>query len=338
MGGMETYSKELSEALTRFADVEVIALPGQADGAVPKPIALLGFGLRAAGKLLFRRKPAEVVHIGDMASWPLAVFVRLRRPSTRIVISAHGTDVSYPLRGGLRGKLYAFYLRVGAQLLRGAGVIANSAATASAAQSYGFSDPAVVPLAAEIPPIEAPKLRAETILFSGRLIPLKGCAWFIREVLPLLPEEMRLEVAGTIWDAEEGVALDHPRVTHLGRMEQIDLWRRFAEALCIVVPNIDVPTGQFEGFGLVALEGAAAGGVVLASSHGGLKEAVLDGVTGFHMSPGDAKAWAAKITEIAGWSDERRAEFTTKAAEVCAKEFNWERVAADTFSAYGFAP
>lgn len=333
MGGMETYSKALAEALGKHLEVETVVLPGHKDGSVPTARELLGFGLRAAARLLVTRKRPDVTHVADMASWPLALVARLRCLGGRQVLSAHGTDVSYPLRGGLKGRLYGAYLRLGAQLLGPVTVLANSAATAEAVRRYGYGDTEVIPLAAEISPIkDATPGRA--MLFCGRLIPLKGGAWFVREVLPLLPEAVTLDIAGTIWDEVEAAVLDHRRVRFLGRLQQEDLWQACAEALCVVAPNIDVPSGAFEGFGLVALEAAAAGGVTLASRQGGLEDAVIDGETGFLLPPQSARDWADKILEILDWSDEARADFVAHATEVCAETFSWDRVARDTLAAY----
>lgn len=335
MGGMETYSKQLSSRLQDFGEIEAIALPGHTDGSTPRPRELVWFGIKTAFSLMFRRRPAPVVHVADMASWPLALVARLRRPSARRILSAHGTDVSFPARGGVAGDIYGAYLRLGARLLGEVTVIANSAATAAAASHLGYRNTAVVPLAAETALVgEPPEMAEQTILFSGRLIALKGCRWFIETVLPRLPETMVLEVAGTIWDDEERAALDAPRVCYLGRLDQATLHRRMAAAMCVIVPNIQLENGQFEGFGLVAVEAAAVGGVVVAARHAGLKEAVKDGETGFLVPPGDAARWVERITEIADWDPEKRAKFTERARDTAAGYYNWDRVARDTARLY----
>ncbi|MEM9971973.1 MAG: glycosyltransferase family 4 protein [Pseudomonadota bacterium] len=335
MGGMETYSKMLSSRLRAHGDIELIKLPGHADGSTPRPWELLWFGMKTAFLLIFSRRQTQVVHVADMASWPLAFVARIRRPAARRVLSAHGTDVSFPARGGVVGGLYGAYLRLGARLLGRVTVVANSAATATAASRYGYRNTAVVPLAAEVTLVgDTPALAEGTILFSGRLIALKGCRWFIEEVLPHLPESMVLEVAGTVWDDEERAALDAPRVMYLGRLDQAALHRRMAAAMCVVVPNIQLDNGQFEGFGLVAVEAAAVGGIVVAARHAGLQDAVLEGETGFLVAPGDAVRWIEQITEIAGWSAEKRAEFAKRARDKTASFYNWDRVARDTARHY----
>ena len=133
---------------------------------------------------------------------------------------------------------------------------------------------------------------------------------------------------------DEGLALKNDRVDFLGRLSQEDLRRKYAEALCVIIPNIDVDNAEFEGFGLVAPEGAAAGGVVVASYHSGLKEAVIDGETGFHAQPGDAEQWAALIEEIAGWDLSRRQNFIRDSIAKTREHYSWERVMQETIAAY----
>lgn len=334
VGGMETYSIRLSEALAVFQPVETIKLPGRPDGSPPSAVRLTIFGLATAIRLLFARRPADVTHVGDMASWPLALAARLRSRRGRIALSAHGTDVSFPLRGGVLGHLYGRYLSLGARLLPGVVVIANSEATAKAVRRNGFGRTAVVPLATDIRSAPMARKHNGGVLFAGRLIPMKGCAWFIRNVLPLLPEEVTLTVAGKVWNEDEAAALQNPRVTFLGPVRGDELIRAYASALCVVLPNIEVPDRTFEGFGLIAIEAAAAGGVVLASEHGGLKEALIDAETGFHLPSGDAEKWASMICEIRDWPDEKREKFIRKAVETTCRIYSWDRVARETLAAY----
>ncbi|KIC40180.1 hypothetical protein RA27_15235 [Ruegeria sp. ANG-R] len=334
MGGMETYSHELVKALAPHAEVRAVTLPGNPDGSVPKTGALMWFGLRAGLTVLFSRRPAPVIHIADMAIWPFAFLARLRKPSTKMVVSAHGTDVAFPLRGGLRGRLYGMYLALGARLLKSATIIANSSATAAQVRRFGYQHVVVIPLAAEVEVSGESSTSPRTVLFSGRLIASKGCRWFIEQVLPLLPEDISLDVAGTVWDEDERAALAAPRVRYLGRLEQEELWRCQRDALCVVIPNLAQDASQFEGFGLVAVEAAAAGGVVVAARHGGIVDAVQDNETGFIIAPGEASEWASKIKEIAAWSASERSAFTTRATAICARHYSWTRVAQDTIAHY----
>jgi glycosyltransferase involved in cell wall biosynthesis len=331
-GGMETYSVRLTDALAKLVPVEVIALAGRPDGMPPGMLALLLFPFTVVSRLLQRRGAAEVIHLGDMALWPLGLLAWRRK----LVLSAHGTDVAYHRRGGWRGRAYGTYLALGARLLRRARVLANSQATARMLAETGWRAHAVIPLATSA--LATTNLAAaggeRAILFAGRLVRRKGCGWFIANVLPLLEDSMVLKVAGAAWDESELQALAHPRVRHLGVLGPVELAREYAGSLCVIVPNIDVPQGEYEGFGLVAPEAAAAGGVVLAAHCGGLTDAVIDGVTGTLLPSGDAPAWADAVQRIAGWNEAERAAFIAQSQARAAAHFSWTRVARQTLDAY----
>ena len=336
VGGMETYCVELTKALGVRLPVEVVALPGRANGDPPGIAALAGFAFRAAARCL--RPQAEVVHIADMASWPLAWLAALGRSSPAIVLSAHGTDVAFHRRNTVKGRLYGAYLRLGARLLRDYRLIANSSATAAVAAETGWRNARVVALATDIDQPAPTAKHDGSLLFAGRLVERKGCLWFVENVLPLLPDSVRLKVAGPVWDEAERAALDHPRVDYLGSLSREELCAAYRQALCVIVPNIDPPSGEFEGFGLVAPEAAAAGGLVVAAATGGLSEAVIDGETGFLVPPADAAAWVSKITEIATWPSAERLGFLTRSWNRARAVFRWSRVADDVIAVYRTAP
>lgn len=329
MGGMETYSLRLTQVLGD--EVEVIALPGRANGMPASATALIGFPFTILRHYLARKTSPQILHVGDMALWPVGLLAGSR---TRVVLSAHGTDVAYHRRGGVKGALYGLYLRLGARLLGQAKVIANSRATKEVLAETGWRNTAVVPLATDISGVLADGDHNGKLLFAGRLVERKGCGWFIREVLA---DGMQLQVAGTKWDETETAALGDPRVEYLGKLEGDALASAYREALCVIVPNIDTETGEYEGFGLVAAEAAAAGGLVLASAHGGLRDAVIDGETGLLIKTGDAAAWRDAIARIAGWSRTERQAFLAHAQARATEHYSWARVARETRAVYGMA-
>ncbi len=334
VGGMETYSHQLSAALRAILPVRVLALAGRRDGLPPHTASLLRFGLTSAMRLAVQRRPATVVHLGDMALWPLGVAARLRSRKSRIVLSAHGTDVAYPRRGGPKGRTYGAYLRFGARLLRSAAVVANSETTRTVAQDCGWRCDDVVPLATDISGPDPTGQSEPYVLFAGRLVERKGCRWFIRDVLPHLPPTLRLRVAGTAWDDDERAALDDPRVEFVGSLQGAALVEAYSHALCVVVPNIETRSREIEGFGLVATEAAAAGGVVVAARVGGLVQAVTDGVTGFLVPAGDRDEWQRAIARIADWDRDARRLFIERSMAHCRSYYAWDRVARDTIRAY----
>ncbi|MBU2936754.1 MULTISPECIES: glycosyltransferase family 4 protein [Pacificibacter] len=334
IGGMETYSARLCDGLKDSYDVTLLACAGRENGAPPSEKTLLTFGWRAFWTILRTQQAPRVLHVGDMATWPLALPAKLKRWPTRIILSAHGTDVSYPLRGGLKGRLYGAYLRLGRRLLSGACVVANSGATAAATRDLGWSDVAVVPLASDLRGTDTAPTPTRSLLFAGRILPLKGLSWFVEHVLPQLPDDITLQVAGTIWDDKEAQCLKHPKVDYLGPVPQTKLIEYYANALAVIIPNIPLQNRTFEGFGLVATEASACGAVTLASASGGLSDAVIEGTTGFLLPPQQAPAWTHKINDIASWSPETRADFVSRSMQTCIAYYNWERVVEETVATY----
>lgn len=333
VGGMETWAKRISEELRQYASVRIYALSGDDHRSVPGARALILFGITTAFRMIFRRRRIDYLLIGDLASWPLALAALLRSPRAKVAIAAHGTDVGYAGRATLKGKLYKFYLGLAAAILGRALVITNSEATESRVIDAGFRRTRVIPLAADginSAPMGKP---GNNILFAGRIIPRKGLSWFVTEVLPGLPENIGLDVAGQIVDSVEADVLTHHRVHHLDALSQDALKSAYARALAVVVPNISVPTNEYEGFGLVATEAAASGGVVLAANLDGIKDAVMDGRTGFLLASENPGIWIDKIIEISSWNEAQRLEFIESSLENCRQWYSWDRVGRQTYAA-----
>lgn len=338
MGGMETYSMRLSEELARLTPLEVIALRGRDNGQPPAIVALLAFPLRVARKFWRHRGKITVLHLADMALWPLAILKFFARSPVTLILSAHGTDVAYHRRNNVRGWLYGIYLKLGSRLLDCAKIIANSRATRDVCAETGWHNITVIPLATDNAKVSENTAfdgsHDGTILFAGRLVERKGCGWFINNVLPLLPNTTRLRVAGTLWDTTETEMLDHPQVDYIGNLGRDALTTAYRKAMCVIVPNIEPASGEYEGFGLVAAEAAAAGGLVLAADCGGLKDAVIHGETGTLVKSGDAQAWCNEIERIENLPKEVRIHFLSLSRIRAINHFCWGRVARETAEIY----
>lgn len=327
MGGMETYCVRLTGELSKTHRLDIVALPGKPDGDVPSVGALIGFGLKTAVRLLLA-KPAKVVHLGDVAIWPLGWIASLRHPNSRIILSAHGSDLNYATKDTFLGRLYAAYIKTGARLLGRSRLIANSDWIAGLAEQTGFQDVTKVALATDIPSQAVAGPHNECLFFAGRITPSKGLSYFVREVLSQIDNPPKLRVAGTIWDEEEAKILESPLVEYLGNLGPDQLAQEYGQAMAVVVPSL----GK-EGFGLVAAEAAACGAVVIASDHSGLAEVVTPDI-GFVADSRSPQDWVTAIQTIRGWSSDKRNAFTANAQSAARTRYSWDRVARETAAVY----
>lgn len=330
VGGMEVYAEELFAALGRTDQELIIFKPDPPILGRPKLGRLSRFFARAAAAVFRNASKVDIVFLGDAVLVPLAWVAKLRRRSVVTVVAAHGNDVYYAQGSNAASVFYRAMLKLfsrTADLL-----IANSSDTQLVAASLGFRNAARVPLGTRLnfnPQVHA--ANRDSILFAGRLMHCKGLAWFLREVMPKVDSHINLLVAGPPWDPEEMESVrECPRARYLGSLSQEELAQLRAQVLACIMPNLPARlSGQNEGFGLSALESAAAGTPVVASKLGGLAEAVLDGVTGFLIEPLDARAFASCINAIAAWDTQRRIRFAARARQTISERFTWDRVAND---------
>lgn len=89
-----------------------------------------------------------------------------------------------------------------------------------------------------------------------------------------------------------------------------------------------------EAFGRVAAEAAAMGKPVIASDHGGARETVLSGASGFLVPPGDAAALGDALQRICTMTTEARTQMGALGRAHVVAQFSRERMCADTISLY----
>jgi glycogen synthase len=119
-------------------------------------------------------------------------------------------------------------------------------------------------------------------------------------------------------------------VDFAGYLPDRDLAALLAAADAVVLPS------HYEPFGLVALEAAAAGAPLVASTAGGLGEVVVDDLTGRSFAPGDVAGIADAVR--ATLADPAAARRRARAATArLATDFDWSRIAAATADRYAAA-
>jgi phosphatidylinositol alpha-1,6-mannosyltransferase len=270
------------------------------------PWAFLRTGLGLA------RGGVERVVCGDAIAWAaVATAVRLFRGRSSVIVM--GLDLTFPSR------LYQRLVRW--SLPHADRIVAISSATASAAVAVGADSARIVVLH---PGVRVPlavsddraRKREELVrkldldpgclilLSLGRLVRRKGVAWFVEEVVPRLHADIVYLVAGDgPMRSEVEAATERGgsagRVRVLGLVDDDERELLMSGCDVAVMPNIRV-AGDMEGFGLVAVEAACRGAVVVAASIEGLADAVVDGVTGVLVEAEQADQFVVVIDEFAG--------------------------------------
>jgi glycosyltransferase involved in cell wall biosynthesis len=193
---------------------------------------------------------------------------------------------------------------------RAAVVVCASRDLAEQAAALGARDVRVIPSPVDIPDAVGEPAEPPHLLFVGRLSEEKG----VRE-LAVAARDMRLVVVG---DGPLRGLLPQAR----GFVAHESLGPFYEAAAAVVVPS------RREGYGMTAREAMAYGRPVVATTVGGLPDAVENGVTGLLVPPGDTAALRAALQRLLGdpelrsrlgaWGRARARERFAPAAEVAA--------------------
>jgi glycosyltransferase involved in cell wall biosynthesis len=146
------------------------------------------------------------------------------------------------------------------------------------------------------------EIKGRILLTIGRLVKRKGVVWFINNVASTLDENIVYIIAGA--GKEEPHILSAIQNNHLqdrifliGEVSDRDKKLLFSTADIFIQPNIKIE-GDMEGFGLVVLEAAAHGRVVVASRLEGLTDSIQHGQNGYLVTPGNIKEYREIIGSI----------------------------------------
>lgn len=106
-------------------------------------------------------------------------------------------------------------------------------------------------------------------------------------------------------------------------------------AAAYMLANVVVsPSTDPEAFGRVAAEGHAMGRPVIASDHGGARETVISGETGWLVPPGDADALAQALRTALTMTSEDRDTVAQRAIAHVRKNFTKQKMCAATLDVY----
>ena len=110
----------------------------------------------------------------------------------------------------------------------------------------------------------------------------------------------------------------------LGSLNDDEVIELYQACDVFVLPALAI-TDDVEGFGIVLLEAAAAGKVVVVTRVGGIPDAVEDGKSGILVEAGDHAALQREIIDLLR-DDCRRLDMAAHARERVMKQFSWNRI------------
>ncbi|WP_371740846.1 glycosyltransferase [Frigoribacterium sp. CFBP 13729] len=287
--------------------------------------------------------PWDVIHSHHWFSGVAALPVARQRgiphvQSFHSIAAADSTPLSHGERAESPGRLAGE-----AMLARESdAVVAISHAEAETVTSRLGGDPARVAIV--LPGVDAELFRPlatgetashPTVVVAGRLEPLKGPDLAI-EAVAAVPAELRPElvIAGGASTEFAGYERDLAAladrsgldVRFLGPQTRPGLASLLRGARIVLVPS------HSETYGLIALEAAASGVPVVAASSGGLRESVVDGVTGVVLDSRDPVVWGETVTRLLG--DGELWARLARASRERALEHPWSLSAAELSDVY----
>jgi glycosyltransferase involved in cell wall biosynthesis len=319
-GGAEQTAIDIAHAVVNAGGKAFVATRGgrmasrlEADGGrlaqMPvqskNPLVMLGNAARLID--LIRREKISIVH------------ARSRAPAFSALWAAHATHVpfvaTYHGIYNAKSNLKRWYNAV---MTKGDLVIANSDYTRDHVLAEHAVDPArivSIPRGVDLGRFDPRKVTPARIqalrdiwelepaggrtvfVLGGRITRLKGHLTIVQAAARLKAEgredflilfvgddQGRTDYRQEVEDAIAAAGL-RPQVRLVGHCDDMPAAYRLADFALL-------PSTQPESFGRAAVEPQAMGRPVLVSDHGGARETVAEGETGWRLPPGDAEAWA----------------------------------------------
>ena len=330
-GGMETFSYELSEELSKYVTLYKIVWKKSQKWLfyfIPSSIIKSMF--------IIRKENIKLVHIGDPV---LSVVGHTLKKFFKIptICNIHGLDITF------NNTIYQWYLK---KFLKFDRYICISNYVRELATRKNLKNLSVIPLAIDTQKYEINKERSmlknkisslfginlenkKILLTVGRLVKRKGVYWFIKNVYKKLENNLIYIIAGRGKEEKRIRELIkkngfEERVFLLGEVDNNLLKLLYNIADIFVMPNIKVK-GDVEGFGIVALEASSCGVPVIASNIEGISDAVVDGKNGFLVESGNSEKFLFILNKLLK-ADKFRKLSGDKAKEYVDLNFNWERI------------
>ena len=289
----------------------------------------------------------DVVHVRSRApAW--SAWAAAKRTGVSFVTTFHGT---YSLGGRLKRRYNAI-------MIRGQRVIANSTFIAGhIRKNYGVEAAKlkIIHRGVDLERFDAQKVLAQrvigladewrlgdglpVVMLPGRLTRWKGQTVFIKAIANLVGRG-RTDIRCLLVGSDQG------RRNYRKELDKLIAENGLNEIVRIVENCNDMPAAYMltdvvvsastdpEAFGRVVPEAQALGRPVIATDHGGARETVIPGETGWLVPPGDVEALAGAIEHVLGLDEKARKELAEKAVVNVRQHFSRAAMCAKTLEVY----
>ena len=182
------------------------------------------------------------------------------------------------------------------------------------------------------PPDRTAERNANSLVFSGALVPRKGLEVLVTAFEELSRENPKLELdvygSATLWGEEEyldtgALANKNPKVRFHGARPQREIAATLRQASLCIVPSV-----LFEAFALVSIEAQACGCPVITFDVGGIRDTMIPGETGIIVPEIAAPALADAITDILT-DTARLTRMSRRGPEFVKDKFDWVKTATE---------
>ena len=356
VGGMQRVSLKLHEAL------QARSAPPYVDSVLLRsswrwtPYKVPFFLGKAAWRIrqAVRQNKADVVLFSSMVTASLAVPLRgfFDRHNVKVATIAHGLDVT------LDTSIYQWFVPRVFDALDAVLPVSRATGDACIARGMPTEQVHVVPNGIDLDRYEPPQDRStmrqtlehalgapndplpdDALLLCsvGRQVKRKGFAWFVREVMPTLPDNVHYWLAGngpendTIQRAIDRHQLGD-RVRLLGRISNRDLARLYRGSDLFIMPNVPVE-GDMEGFGVVMLEAGQCGCPSIAARLEGIQDVITEGENGHLVSSEHPAAFRDAVMQYYRQPEKLRLA-SARAVHHTEATFGWTAVAEQYVSVF----
>lgn len=177
---------------------------------------------------------------------------------------------------------------------------------------------------------------APIVMMPGRLTRWKGHMVLIEAMAKLGREDVFCIMIGadqgrSEYRAELEKAIRDKELE--GRVRLVDHCNDMPAAYVLSTVAVSASTDP-EGFGRIPVEAQAMGRPVIATDHGGARETIIRGETGWLIPPGDSDALSVALREALSLQPQQQAMLAHMAMTHVAHNFSREKMVDETFSVY----